>query len=135
MEALHNQLASSSSSSAIYSICGNKPRGLTRNGRAQPILNVPRVHRELRIGARQRLAVRASLLDAATIDQLGLSESEIRNPTVSSSYRSSELSKPNQTVLEAQARVCTGPAQTRPLGEDQALKVLDTILRSGNLLS
>ncbi|KAJ8766878.1 hypothetical protein K2173_009222 [Erythroxylum novogranatense] len=40
------------------------------------------------------------------------------------------LRKPNQTVLEAQARVCTGPTQTKPLSEDQAFKVLDTILRS-----
>lgn len=72
-----------------------------------------------------------SVLDAATIDQLGLPEHDIRNPSVSSSYRSWKLPKPNQTVLEAQARVCTGPTQTKPLGEEQALKVLDTILRSG----
>ncbi|KAJ0895929.1 hypothetical protein HanRHA438_Chr08g0328781 [Helianthus annuus] len=39
--------------------------------------------------------------------------------------------KPNQTVLEAQARVCTGPTQTKPLTEEQAFRVLDTILRSG----
>lgn len=72
-----------------------------------------------------------SALDSATIDQLGLPESEIRNPSVSPSYRSWKLPKPNQTVLDAQARVCTGPTQTKPLGEEQALKVLDTILRSG----
>ncbi|RVW43368.1 Anthranilate phosphoribosyltransferase [Vitis vinifera] len=71
-----------------------------------------------------------SALDSATIDQLGLPESEIRNPSVSPSYRSWKLPKPNQTVLDAQARVCTGPTQTKPLGEEQALKVLDTILRS-----
>lgn len=72
-----------------------------------------------------------SELDWATIDQLGLSESDLQSPAISSSYRSSNLSKPNQTVLEAQARVCTGPTQTRPLSEEQAFKVLDTILRSG----
>uniref|UniRef100_A0A5B7A5U0 Anthranilate phosphoribosyltransferase n=1 Tax=Davidia involucrata TaxID=16924 RepID=A0A5B7A5U0_DAVIN len=70
------------------------------------------------------------VLDSATIDQLGGPESDIRNPAISSSYRSSKCPKPNQTVLEAQARVCTGPTQTRPLTEEQALKVLDTILRS-----
>ncbi|KAI3500207.1 hypothetical protein L1887_36025 [Cichorium endivia] len=41
--------------------------------------------------------------------------------------------KPNQTVLEAQTRVCTGPTQTKPLTEEQAFKALDTILRSGEL--
>lgn len=70
-------------------------------------------------------------LDWATIDQLGLLESDMQSPAISSSYRSLNLSKPNQTVLEAQARVCTGPTQTRPLSEEQAFKVLDTILRSG----
>jgi hypothetical protein len=38
---------------------------------------------------------------------------------------------PNKTLLDAQARVCTGPTQTRPLDEDQAFKVLTTILQSG----
>lgn len=76
------------------------------------------------------LKARASL-SSATLDQLGFSDSGSRNPAVSTSYRSSNLPKPNQTVLEAQARVCTGPTQTKPLGEDQAFKVLDTILRSG----
>ena len=77
-----------------------------------------------------------SALDSSTIDQIGLSESDIRNPSVSPSYRCWKLPKPNQTVLDAQARVCTGPTQTKPLGEEQALKVLDTILRSGmNLFS
>lgn len=72
-------------------------------------------------------------LDSATIDQLGIPESDIKNPSVSSSYRSSNFPKPNKTVLEAQARVCTGPTQTRPLNEDQAFKVLDAILRSGEV--
>ncbi|KAL7177994.1 hypothetical protein ACSBR2_031200 [Camellia fascicularis] len=45
-----------------------------------------------------------SVIDSAMIDQLGIPK------------------KPNQTVLEAQAKVCTGPT---------AFNVLDTILRSG----
>jgi len=53
------------------------------------------------------------------------------NPSVSDSYRPAGLPRPNATVLEAQGRVCTGPEQTRPLGEEQAMRVLDTILRSG----
>nr|KJB31180.1 hypothetical protein B456_005G179700 [Gossypium raimondii] len=73
---------------------------------------------------------RHPVLDSATIEQLGLKESDTRNPSLSSTYRNSKLLKPNQTVLEAQARVCTGPTQTRPLSEEQTFKVLDTILRS-----
>lgn len=69
-------------------------------------------------------------LDLAAIDQLWLPESENQNPALSSTYRSSKLPKPNQTVLDAQTRVCTGPTQTKPLNEEQAFKVLDTILRS-----
>ncbi|KAF8365020.1 hypothetical protein HHK36_032975 [Tetracentron sinense] len=79
---------------------------------------------------RKRDSTVKSALDSATIDQLGLMESDVRNPGISTSYRSSKFPKPNQTVLEAQARVCTGPTQTKPLGEAQAHKVLDTILRS-----
>ena len=42
---------------------------------------------------------------------------------------------PNEDVLEAQARVCTGPHQTRPLGSKptdaiQPAAILDTILKS-----
>ena len=42
---------------------------------------------------------------------------------------------PNEDVLEAQARVCTGPHQTRPLGVKatdaiQPATILETILRS-----
>ncbi|PPE01720.1 hypothetical protein GOBAR_DD01256 [Gossypium barbadense] len=55
---------------------------------------------------------------------LGLKESDTRNPSLSSTYRNSKLLKPNQTVLEAQARVCTGPTQTRPLSEEQTFKIL-----------
>ncbi|KAJ4843793.1 hypothetical protein Tsubulata_009979 [Turnera subulata] len=76
-----------------------------------------------------RLTVK-SVLDSATIDQLGIPSSDIRNPSVSTSYRSSKLPNPNQTVLDAQARVCTGPTQTRPLDEPQAFKVFETILKS-----
>ncbi|RCV05628.1 hypothetical protein SETIT_1G097900v2 [Setaria italica] len=59
-----------------------------------------------------------------------LEEGGRRNPSVSDSYRPAGLPRPNATVLEAQGRVCTGPGQTRPLGEEQAMRVLDTILRS-----
>ncbi|XP_044491151.1 anthranilate phosphoribosyltransferase [Mangifera indica] len=75
-------------------------------------------------GQKSRLTVKAAL------DQLGLKESDLLNPAISSSYRSSKSPRPNQTVLDAQTRVCTGPTQTKPLTEDQAFKVLDTILRS-----
>lgn len=54
-----------------------------------------------------------------------------RNPALSTEYRSSEIPRPNQVVLEAQARVCTGPTQTKPLSEEQAFRVLDVILKSG----
>eukprot|EP00897_Mesotaenium_endlicherianum_P007541 jgi/Mesen1/6815/ME000035S06197 len=37
---------------------------------------------------------------------------------------------PNALVLEAQARVCTGPKQTRPLEEEKMREVLQTIIRS-----
>lgn len=77
--------------------------------------------------------MRAATLDSSLLDQLGLSEAETRNPSISSSYRNAEaeLPKPNQTVLDAQTRVCTGPTQTKPLTEEQAVRVLETILKSG----
>ncbi|KAI3780006.1 hypothetical protein L2E82_09825 [Cichorium intybus] len=79
---------------------------------------------------KRQLIVKA-VLDSAAIDQyFGLSESDARNPTLSASFRKPRDRKPNQTVLEAQTRVCTGPTQTKPLTEEQAFKVLDTILRS-----
>lgn len=65
------------------------------------------------------------MLDSATVEQF-----DVRNPSLSSSYRSSKLTRPNQTVLDAQTKVCTGPTQTKPLDEEQAFKVFDTILRS-----
>ncbi|XP_045833329.1 anthranilate phosphoribosyltransferase isoform X2 [Trifolium pratense] len=82
------------------------------------------------IGRRKLSLAAKALLDSATVEQFGIPEFDVRNPTLSSSYRRSTLTKPNQTVLEAQTRVCTGPTQTRPLDEQQAFKVFDTILRS-----
>ncbi|CAI5468247.1 unnamed protein product [Closterium sp. Yama58-4] len=35
---------------------------------------------------------------------------------------------PNQVVLEAQARVCTGPTLTRPFGEEEMRRVMEQIL-------
>lgn len=89
-----------------------------------------RFDRDRWIGRKKCGLTLSAVLDPATIDQFGISESEFVNPAVSTSYRSSKLPKPNQTVLDAQARVCTGPTQTKPLSEDQAFKVFDTILRS-----
>lgn len=68
----------------------------------------------------------------AVLDSLQVDETELgsRNSSLSSSYRNPILPEPNATVLEAQARVCTGPKQTRPLSEEYAFKVLDTILKS-----
>ncbi|KAJ4974529.1 hypothetical protein NE237_007703 [Protea cynaroides] len=85
--------------------------------------------RDCSIRSRRTTSVNVAL-DSGAIDQLGLLEFDIRNPAISSSYRNSKIPKPNQTLLDAQARICTGPTQTRPLGEEQAHKVLDTILKS-----
>ncbi|RDX76428.1 trpD, partial [Mucuna pruriens] len=90
----------------------------------------PKLHRQRWIGRRLSPTTPMATLDSATIEQFGIPEFNVRNPSLSSSYRSSALPRPNQTVLEAQARVCTGPTQTRPLDEQQAFKVFDTILRS-----
>lgn len=111
---------------SFSSLRSNKPRSFTPFF----IQTVPKFSSTFRIGPSECLSIKA-VLDSALIEQLGLSESEIRNPTISTSYRSSNFPKPNQTLLDAQARVCTGPNQTRALNEDQAFKVLDTILRSG----
>lgn len=118
-----------SSLSSIPSIRITKPRYLTHR-QIQTTLQFSSKGRSCLIGRKFRWTVKAAL-DSALIEQLGLKESDIINPAISSSYRSSKLPKPNLIVLEAQARVCTGPTQTRPLSEDQAFKVLDTILRSG----
>lgn len=77
------------------------------------------------------LSIRA-VQDSTTIEELDPFELKLKNPAISTSYRIPELHEPNQTVLDAQAKVCTGPTQTRPLNEDQAFKVLQTILKSGN---
>uniref|UniRef100_A0A803PGU5 Anthranilate phosphoribosyltransferase n=1 Tax=Cannabis sativa TaxID=3483 RepID=A0A803PGU5_CANSA len=113
----------------ISSLCAGKSPNWTPNHHIGTLFNLHSKNLGLRIGSRTCFTARA-VLESATIDQFGLSESDIRNPAVSSTYRSSELPKPNQTVLDAQARVCTGPTQTKPLSEEQATKVLDTILKS-----
>ena len=123
MKALLNPEFSFSSISQFHT---NKLRNSTHSPN-QTSLRFPSKYR---IGKSACLVVKAAL-DSAIMDQLGLSESDIRNPSVSTSYRSSKLPKPNQTLLDAQARVCTGPTQTRPLSDEQAFKVFDTILRSG----
>ncbi|MCE3050238.1 hypothetical protein HAX54_046717 [Datura stramonium] len=81
------------------------------------------------VGKRSCFAINA-VLDSADIEELRFQEPDIKNPALSTSYRNSEFQKPNQTVLDAQTKVCTGPTQTKPLNEEQAFKVLDTILRS-----
>lgn len=73
------------------------------------------------------MTLKAVMVDSAPLDE---PESRVRNPAMSTAYRKPELPRPNQTVLEAQARVCTGPTQSKPLSEDQAFKVLGTILKS-----
>lgn len=103
----------------------------TSNRQLQSSVRFSSRHGDFRlIAAKSRLTVKAAL-DSATIEQLGLKESDIINPAISTSYRSSKFPKPNQTVLDAQTKVCTGPTQTKPLNEDQAFRVLDTILKSG----
>lgn len=70
----------------------------------------------------------------SAIDMKGILGIEAtKNPTLSTSYRPLDIPTPNRTVLEAQQRVCTGPAQTRPLDQAQTMAVLDTIVRSGVL--
>ncbi|XP_016572836.1 anthranilate phosphoribosyltransferase isoform X4 [Capsicum annuum] len=81
------------------------------------------------IGKRSYFVINA-VSDSAPIEELRLQEPDIKNPALSTSYRNSVFPKPNQTVLDAQTKVCTGPTQTKPLNEEQAFKVLDTILRS-----
>ncbi|KAL6629781.1 hypothetical protein ACP70R_029546 [Stipagrostis hirtigluma subsp. patula] len=84
-------------------------------------------------GRRCRRGVAVASAAPSWMEEAGvavLEEGARRNPAVSDSYRPAGLPRPNAVVLEAQARVCTGPGQTRPLGEEQAMRVLDTILRS-----
>ncbi|XP_074317520.1 uncharacterized protein LOC141653592 [Silene latifolia] len=85
----------------------------------------------LKFSHRIRRRCRLSMI-AVTVkmEELALTEDTTRNPGISTAYRNPELRIPNQTVLDAQARVCTGPTQTKPLTYDQAAHVLHTILKS-----
>ncbi|XP_008784971.1 anthranilate phosphoribosyltransferase isoform X4 [Phoenix dactylifera] len=86
---------------------------------------------ERRIGlSTPRKGRHPAVRSAATIDEAGFLEADIRNPAISTSYRPSKIPQPNRVVLEAQTKVCTGPEQTKPLSQEQAVVVLDTILRS-----
>ncbi|XP_019093877.1 PREDICTED: uncharacterized protein LOC104750896 isoform X3 [Camelina sativa] len=130
MKAFLNPESSFSLSSISSSQINN--RSLNFNGLSSSCLRFPFTD----YGGRTRwrkvnggLSIKA-VLDSAMMEQLGLKESDIKNPALSSTYRRSAIPKPNPTVLDAQARVCTGPTQTRPLSEEQAFKVFDTILRS-----
>lgn len=122
---LHNTIPSINRSSGI------KSSSIESNSRAY--LQFPRANGAKFLLSRQqkRQLTVNSVVDSASVDQYyGLTESDARNPTLSTSFRSQRDRKPNLTVLEAQTRVCTGPTQTKPLTEAQAFKVLDTILRS-----
>ncbi|KAL1365521.1 hypothetical protein HN51_013544 [Arachis hypogaea] len=107
------------------SIFADRSRSSTR----LPVLPFPKLCRRRWIVRRLSSPARA-VLDSAPVEQFEIPEFDFRNPALSSSYRDPAMPKPNQTVLEAQARVCTGPTQTRPLDEEQAFRVFDTILRS-----
>ncbi|KAL9226354.1 hypothetical protein vseg_002177 [Gypsophila vaccaria] len=85
----------------------------------------PPPHLNLR---RRRLKLFAK--SSAKLEELRFTEDSTRNPAVSTEYRHPELRKPNQTLLDAQSRVCTGPTQTKPLTEQQAFNALDIILKS-----
>ncbi|KAF0895949.1 hypothetical protein E2562_018022 [Oryza meyeriana var. granulata] len=103
--------------------------GLSRRGSPEP----RRVGSAVSFGERRCWRGVAVAAASSWMEEAGvavLEEGVRRNPAVSDSYRPLGLPRPNATVLEAQARVCTGPEQTRPLGEEQAMRVLDTILRS-----
>ena len=56
-------------------------------------------------------------------------------PSSSPQRNGNRRRKPNAVVLDAQARVCTGPTQTRPLDEEKAFEVLRTIVQSGEYLN
>ncbi|KAI8021003.1 Anthranilate phosphoribosyltransferase [Camellia lanceoleosa] len=119
-----------SDSTSVSPISTINPRNFTQPKIQTSLHFSPKDNHHHRLIRRKARFTAKSVIDSATIDQLGVPESDFRNPAVSTSYRSSKFRKPNQTVLEAQAKVCTGPTQTRPLTEEQAFKVLDTILRS-----
>ncbi|KAI3837641.1 hypothetical protein MKW98_027000 [Papaver atlanticum] len=118
-------------SSPNFSIRTKKLRLLTNSGQ-QISLVAPANKTHTSIRSKRADSIVRCVLDSSIIDQLGLCESGLHNPSISTSYRSSDIPKPNQTLLDAQARVCTGPTQTKPLTEQQTLKVLDTILRSAS---
>ncbi|CAK8561971.1 unnamed protein product [Lathyrus sativus] len=126
MKALLNPEPILSQTSSIFP---NKTPNPTRF-HPHPFPNLFLQDRNRRILHRKLSLTVKALLDSTTVEQFGVPEFDVRNPSLSSSYRSSTLTKPNQTVLEAQTRVCTGPTQTRPLDDEQAFKVFDTILRS-----
>ncbi|CAO2829322.1 unnamed protein product [Amaranthus hypochondriacus] len=87
------------------------------------------IHRPIR--RRCGWTIKSVMIDSIKLEDLGFTMEETgRNPALSTEYRSSEIPRPNQVVLEAQARVCTGPTQTKPLSEEQAFRVLDVILKS-----
>lgn len=88
-----------------------------------------KLHRPIR--QRCGFSLNAVMTNSTKMEEFGFTEEDsVRNPALSTSYRRREIPSPNQTVLEAQGKVCTGPTQTKPLTEEQAVKVLDTILKS-----
>ncbi|KAL1539330.1 anthranilate phosphoribosyltransferase [Salvia divinorum] len=92
----------------------------------KPGIRISKTAVQFPIAATKRCFSIKAVLDSVSFDEL----SEIRNPAISTSYRNPKLRRPNQTVLDAQTKVCTGPTQTKPLNAEQAFKVLDTILKS-----
>ncbi|GMQ03343.1 hypothetical protein CsSME_00049176 [Camellia sinensis var. sinensis] len=116
-----------SDSTTISPISLINPRNFTQPKIQTSLHFSPKDNHHHRLIRRKARFTAKSVIDSATIDQLGILESDFRNSAVSTSYRSTKF----RTVLVAQAKVCTGPTQTRPLTEEQAFKVLDTILRSG----
>ncbi|KAI3905206.1 hypothetical protein MKX01_017452 [Papaver californicum] len=118
-------------SSPKFSNRTKNPRLITNSGQ-QISLVTPTNKTHTSIRFKRGDSIVRCVLDSSIIDQLGPSESGIINPSISTSYRSLDIPKPNQTLLDAQARVCTGPTKTQPLTEEQSMKVLDTILRSGS---
>lgn len=89
----------------------------------------PKAFLQFPVSLTKRSRLIKAVVNSAAVDDL----LDIRNPAVSTSYRNPKLTKPNQTVLDAQTKVCTGPTQTKPLNAEQAFKVLDTILKSGEI--
>ncbi|KAH6825300.1 anthranilate phosphoribosyltransferase [Perilla frutescens var. hirtella] len=92
----------------------------------KPGVPTPKTSLQFPLAPAKRYCSVKAVLDSTHVDEL----SEIRNPAVSTSYRNPKSRRPNQTVLDAQTKVCTGPTQTKPLNAEQAFKVLDTILKS-----